>query len=70
MIDKGIVAKEGCAEAPGGDGDRGAGASLLDGFVDRCEMNTASERKHVFEDEHAVCIVGSGRDAVAAQETL
>ena len=70
VIDKGVVLKECCAKAPGGNGYRGAGTSLFDGFVNGREMNAASERKHVFEDEYAVRFVWTGVETAAAKETL
>jgi hypothetical protein len=70
VIDEGVVAKKCCAKTPGSDGYRGAGASLFDGFVDGREMNAASERKHVFEDEYAVYVFRARRDTAAAQEML
>ncbi len=66
VIDEWVVAKKCRTKTPGGNGYRGAGASLFDGFVDGREMNAASERKHVFEDEYAVCVFWARGDTAAA----
>ncbi len=68
IVDERIVAQELYANPPGGNRDGSGGTSLFDGFVDGREMNAASQRKSVFEDENAGCVFWMRISAVAAQE--